>query len=336
MSRLVLHIGAHKTATSYIQDVLTLNDELLEQHGVIYPRLHPNRAHHVLTAPWRPDLVEQTGFTVERANEAYQKLVDDHAKSDRTVVLSAEPWSRIHRGVTDFSELAQKVEGFDEVVILYVMRHPWELLQSLYLQFTTDWHKPPQIEALMQSTLEGEQIGGVTVDHERVLDLVCAGFDESQVQFASYEVIKGMPMGVLTPIMDLCGLKDLPDGFQPAPRSNVSADPLGTYVAHRLNRYAMPRRDVITRVRRAIDAHFGEKTKTTVLTKAEAETLDAHFRDSGDRLYDRLSGHSPYFARQELSFPDNVIQRDRIDLDFMFTLARRLLVVKERSEAQAG
>lgn len=335
MSRIILHIGAHKTATSYIQDVLTLNEDLLAQNGIIYPNIFPNGAHHVLTAPWRPEMVEQTGFTVERADAVYKSLVDEHAKSDRTVVLSAEPWSRIHKGVTNFAELAPRIEGFDEVVILYVMRHPWELLQSLYLQFTKDWHKPPQIESLLESAFNDEPIGGVTLDHQKVLDLVCEGFDESQVQFASYEKIKALPMGVLTPVMELCGLDALPEGFQPAPKSNVSTDPLATYVAHRMMPNGRPKPTAITRVRRAMDVHFGEKSKTTLLTEAEAVRLDAHFRSSADALYDRLSGHSPYITRQDLKFPDNLVQRDQIDLEFMFTLGRRLMTVLDNTEARA-
>lgn len=330
MSRLVLHIGAHKTATSYIQDVLTLNDELLLDHGIVYPRVFPNRAHHVLTTPWRPEVAEQTGFTAEKAYATYRQLVDEHAKSDRTVVLSGEPWSRVAAGVTDFEELARLVEGFDDVVLLYVARHPWELLQSLYLQFTKDWQHPPMIEKLLEDTLQGTQVGGVTLDHERVLDLVCTGFDESQVQFANYEVIKSMPMGVLTPIMELCGKSELPEGFQPAPRSNVSPDPLATYVTHRMKPNVKPRRDTINRIRRAIDAHFGENAKTTVMTRAEAEQLHERYDASDRRVFDRLSGHSPYLKRQEMVFSDSLIQRDQIDVDFMITLTRRLLVALEQ------
>jgi hypothetical protein len=35
--RVLLHVGTPKTGTSYLQDVLFRNRELLREHGILYP-----------------------------------------------------------------------------------------------------------------------------------------------------------------------------------------------------------------------------------------------------------------------------------------------------------
>lgn len=335
MGRLILHIGAHKTATSYIQDVLALNEDLLASRGVIYPNIWPNNAHHVLTAPWRTEIVETTGFTPEQADEWYAKLAREHAKSDRTVILSAEPYSRAAQGETDFAELAARVEAFDEVIILYVLRHQWELLQSLYLQFTTDWRRPPKFEAMLDNAMREPRVAGVPLDHEWVIDHAMKGFGQENIHFASYEMIKDTPDGVLAPIVDLLGWDSLPDGFQPHKRSNVSADPLATYVAHRINPNQAPKPGHIQRVRNVMDLAFGAGNRSTVFNKDEAEALDAHYRASNQAVFDRLGGHSRYLSNVPFQWKDSIIERKQIDEDFMFLLSRRLFLALERQKVEA-
>ncbi len=334
MGRLILHIGAHKTATSYIQDVLALNETLLADHGVIYPNIWPNNAHHVLTAPWRPEITETTGFTAEQADEWYAKLAREHAKSDRTVILSAEPYSRAAQGETDFAQLASRVEAFDEVVILYVLRHQWELLQSLYLQFTTDWKRPPRFESMLQTAMREPRTAGVPLDHEWVIDHVMKGFDQDSIHFANYEIIRHTPDGVLSPIVDLLGWDGLPEGFEPHKRSNVSADPLATYVAHRMNPNLAPKGTHIRRIRNIMDVAFGAGTRTAIFNKDEAEALDARYRASNQALFDRLGGHSKYLDNVPFSWKDDIVQRDQIDEDFLFLMGRRLFVALEQQFAE--
>lgn len=334
MGRLILHIGAHKTATSYMQDVLALNEDLLASRDVIYPNIWPNNAHHVLTAPWRPEITETTGFTPDDADRWYSKLVRDHGKSDRTVILSAEPYSRCAQGETDFSELAARVEGFDEVVILYVLRHQWELLQSLYLQFTTDWRRPPRFEMMLANAMKETRVAGVPLDHEWVIDHAMKGFGQENIHFASYEKIKDTPAGVMTPIVDLLGWDGLPEGFQPHKRSNVSADPLATYVAHRLNTNVAPKIADIQRIRKVMDLAFGADNRSAVFNKDEAAELDKHYRASNQAVFDRLGGHSKWLTNVPFTWKDSTIERKQIDDDFMYLLCRRLLGSLNRRNAE--
>lgn len=334
MGRLILHIGAHKTATSYIQDVLALNEDLLASRGVVYPNIWPNNAHHVLTSPWRSEIVETTGFTPEDADRWYAKLVREHGKSDRTVILSAEPYSRAMQGETDFSELAARVEGFDEVIILYVLRHQWELLQSLYLQFTTDWRRPPRFEQMLANAMKEPRVAGVPLDHEWVIDHAMKGFGQENIHFASYEKIKESPSGVLAPIVDLLGWDGLPEDFQPHKRSNVSADPLATYVAHRMNVNVAPKAGDIKRIRNVMDLAFGAGVRSAVFNKDEAQALDDRYRASNQAVFDRLGGHSKWLTNVPFLWKDGITERKDINEDFMFLLCRRLLNTIGRSEAE--
>jgi hypothetical protein len=87
--RVFVHIGAPKTGTTYLQQVLKANRELLAQHGVLYPDLGLD-AHH--TAAWslRPE-VTGTGVEISRFSGAWERLVDQiNAWSGPTAVISTE------------------------------------------------------------------------------------------------------------------------------------------------------------------------------------------------------------------------------------------------------
>ena len=51
MARLVIHIGTHKTGTTFLQHKLALARPWLEERGFVYPDLG-RPAHHPLIAHW--------------------------------------------------------------------------------------------------------------------------------------------------------------------------------------------------------------------------------------------------------------------------------------------
>ena len=52
MSRIVIHIGTHKTATTHLQDTFHKNRALLKTHGVTFPYIGWTRGQHGLASAW--------------------------------------------------------------------------------------------------------------------------------------------------------------------------------------------------------------------------------------------------------------------------------------------
>jgi hypothetical protein len=116
--RVFVHIGAPKTGTTYLQQVLYANRELLAHHGVLYPDLGLD-AHH--TAAWslRP-AGDGAGFDASRFRGTWERLVDQvNGWSGQTAVISTEMF------VFFDPELASTVlAGFDgaEMHVIYTAR----------------------------------------------------------------------------------------------------------------------------------------------------------------------------------------------------------------------
>lgn len=126
--RLVIHIGPHKTASSYIQVNLQRARDDLASKGWLYPSEATDGmgAHHHLahnadqylpdTAPYRP-LLEKLGQSA-RAN-------------GDNIVLSAEGFCRM--APANFDVLAD-ILGFDGYELVYVVRDQLDLFPSLWAE----------------------------------------------------------------------------------------------------------------------------------------------------------------------------------------------------------
>lgn len=91
MSRLVLHIGTHKTATTSIQRFLRRNGAALARRGVWYPhyRLVGKKPHHAHLAAVNGLAGQDPGFDPDTARRFFE-TVRDRAAGRGTTVISAE------------------------------------------------------------------------------------------------------------------------------------------------------------------------------------------------------------------------------------------------------
>jgi hypothetical protein len=65
MSRIILHIDPHKTATTTLQRAMHANRTELEKYGIIYPHTPPSTVHHILAADWiDPIIPTRSDFTM--------------------------------------------------------------------------------------------------------------------------------------------------------------------------------------------------------------------------------------------------------------------------------
>ena len=89
-SRVLLHVGCPKTGTSYLQDVLFRNQDVLRGHGILYPAdrfdAHFLAALDLMTLPWGGLETEAVG--------AWDRLAEQVRAWDGTAIVSHEIFAR--------------------------------------------------------------------------------------------------------------------------------------------------------------------------------------------------------------------------------------------------
>ncbi|MDX6298561.1 MAG: hypothetical protein QOI51_2418 [Nocardioidaceae bacterium] len=160
MSRLVVHVGPPKTATTYFQRGLFANAAVLARHGVYLPRtgrleFEPNAiSHHHLA--W--DLVDSPRFRPDIGG--WDALAVELAEvGPETVLISSEVLRRviIEDGVSE--RLTERLLSFGrDVTILYVVRDQLSQINSAYAQVVKMLLEVIDFDPLVVRLLElGEQ-----------------------------------------------------------------------------------------------------------------------------------------------------------------------------------
>jgi hypothetical protein len=136
VERILIHAGAPKTATTFIQRGLHSNRELLAERGVYLPQtgrleLEPNAVchHHLAWALISPG-------KYARSKNGWAALAEElSAVTAPTVILSSEAFSRVasKAGGAELVEFTAK-EVCDNVTIVYFVRNQLSLMNSLYGQ----------------------------------------------------------------------------------------------------------------------------------------------------------------------------------------------------------
>lgn len=131
--RLVLHIGSHKTATTFLQSSLARNAAALDALGILYPQAGRIWQAHFKLA-W--DLKDQAlaGAPVEALPHWAALLAEIDAAPQPLVLISTEEFGM---GL-DPTRLAPLAARFDVSVVHY-MRSPDSHLESLYNQRVKDF-----------------------------------------------------------------------------------------------------------------------------------------------------------------------------------------------------
>lgn len=134
MTKVVLHIGVHKTGTSFIQGCLAKNRAWLCERGISYcpgdknaPRHHPTN-HHPLVQKF-----DQSGTrTAEGIRDIEDLLADANHTGCHTLLLSSEMLSS---GNADIEPIIStfKAAGREVSVIAYI-RRPDDIIASAYNQ----------------------------------------------------------------------------------------------------------------------------------------------------------------------------------------------------------
>ena len=132
--QLFLHIGSHKTATTFLQNTLSNNRAVLDDLGILYPESgRVFQAHFKLSRVLNNKALEDDPL---EALGDWPALFDEiDASPHRRVVISAEEFTFRF----DPARLAPLRERYD-VRIIYYLRSPEGFLESFYNQFVKDFN----------------------------------------------------------------------------------------------------------------------------------------------------------------------------------------------------
>lgn len=132
--KLFLHIGSHKTATTFLQNTLNNNRAVLDELGILYPKSgRIYQAHFKLSRVLRDK--KQQDVALESLGD-WPALIEEIDRSPhQVVVISAEEFSFRF----DPARLAPLRERYD-VRIIYYLRSPDSFMESFYNQFVKDFN----------------------------------------------------------------------------------------------------------------------------------------------------------------------------------------------------
>lgn len=328
MSRIILHIGTHKTATTTLQRALHANRAELEKHGIIYPHTPPSTGHHILAADWiDPIFPPGSDFTMPEGGPTrmWKNIADAHAKSDRTVFISAEAFSRGAPKRMDMKAFRSLVERFDRIEVVCVLRDQLSYLQSVYMQLLKN-RMPQPFPAFFNESLASGMAAGVWLDFGALYDHVLTGFPAEEIRFMSFNDLKTHPDGVVGAMLDLIPGAPNPSSFQQVNggQSNVSPDPLGGWTACCISTPQRAKPGLIAKTTEILKTEFGEGCRTMLYTAKEVERMIAHFTPMNEEFERRVRLVQPEFRFPELKSRFTDIGRDQIKDKFWIRLARDL------------
>lgn len=301
MARVILHIGTHKTGSTLIQNSFAANRTLLARHGVIYPEIGRATGHHSLLTRW---LTLDPYYHTPEAPLALWRDLGRHARSDSTLVLSSEEFSRGNRPV-NLAEVRDLLAPFDRIEVVCFLRDQMSFLQSIQLEMAKK-RAVAGFSALLEGAHKTGYASGLHIDYGGLYDQLLGAFAPDQIRFVDYGQARRAPGGVLGTMLALCGADLVAEALKPpegpnALVANISPDPLATWAAGLMAAPEAPTPALIAQIRTVLDEVFGKGRPSMLYTRAEYRALAAHVAPLNTAFEARLAGVQPGFA---LSPPD--------------------------------
>lgn len=324
MPKLVLHVGAHKTGTTFLQSTFFDNRAVLAEHGIHYPDMGPNKAHHVLGAPWLNMKELDKAVKKQGGTEAiWDRFLSTYGTSDGTVFISSESFSRGGNNSVNIPELASRLSVFDDIQVLYTLRDQAELAQSAWLQVSKN-SRVLSVNPYVTEIMTNHRRGGIWYDHNLAYDHLLTGFRPDQITLLDYAKLTASDGGIVGAFLDLlgCNLKasDLTRADQS--ESNVSPDALSFFVASQLTTPKVPPQALISAVAKIILPD--PAPKTIMLRRRQFREIRKHFARLNEKLEQRVQPFQPGFALEKKDFPDAAMFRENLTEQHWIDIARLL------------
>lgn len=135
-NNLYVHVGAHKTGTTYIQRILNDNSELLLKKGIEYPaygKEFDKTAHHIIA--WFLSDSKNYNVSAGRFSADNLEIFRDNIVNSlklRDVILSSEEFSRIAAYSSDFKKIKEFFSNFEKIKIILFLRNQFKTACPLW------------------------------------------------------------------------------------------------------------------------------------------------------------------------------------------------------------
>lgn len=274
--RLFLHIGSHKTATTFLQSSLAGNPAALDRLGILYPQ-----AGQIYEAHFRLCWDLKDPELQDRPLEAlphWAQLLEELAAAPQPVaVLSAEEF-----GLALDPTRLEALKAHHDVQVIFYLRSPDSYMESFYNQFVKDFGTR---ETRTIETYVAEE-GLFFLDTLKLLRPWIELFGPQAVRLRLFDRAH-LPDGILADFLRTLGFSAWPDFGPPAPSvlHKVSLPPDALEYLRLsnpwLDREAGHHDFVVGLVAMARD-HAGalQQTRGGILSLKARQTLRRRFRDS--------------------------------------------------------
>ncbi len=198
---IVLHIGPHKTATTYIQNNLYEARDQLKAHGWIYPEIG------TLMLTGHHDLAHDAPRFVEPDSEmagAMTDLARSARAEDHNLLFSAEGFCRWT--AAKLNALAARLEA-ETLDLVYVVRDPLDTFYSYWAEemkqgFSVSF--PERLSEHLNSPMASERLNPM-VDLNRMI-----GLDNIRLHAVPFEVLRNRKIDIFEHICEkVLGLPDM-------------------------------------------------------------------------------------------------------------------------------
>jgi hypothetical protein len=307
MSKAVIHIGTHKTATTLIQDVFAQNRSILEKNNIIYPTIGRFAGHHMLATEWIA--INQSYLPIGGHDKTWQYLVDTYASGDKTMVLSSEEFSRAFPTRVNMAELRERLSAFDQVEIICFLRDQKSFLQSIYLEISKGRDpKPPEV--MLEQARKDFLADGLWLDYNLLYDHLLTAFSKDEITFVPFNTAIESKGGILKYFLKFLGTPLAVETLNPSGKlSNVSEDPLKIWVANMINTSKPAPEEFLQIIQKRLEKLYGTPLKTTLFTPHEVQQFAKTFDPLNCDFCARLSDQQPGFELPLITFEKNTPHR---------------------------
>lgn len=310
MARLIIHIGTHKTATTFLQHRLAHARPWLAERGFIYPDFG-SPAHHLLVAHW-------VGLKRELAwcpdpTAVWKALAAEHVGSDRTIVLSSEEFSRATANRPDFKTIRNWFEGFESVRLICYVRDQLSYLQSIYTEVSKAMN-PAAPAAMVDEAIRTGMFTGVALGYKLLADILVQQVPQEDVNFYNYHDACEGEGGILAHFLRQLGLKKEPPTTR-VQRQNESRAAAAVWIANMISIPEVAPALLIDQVAQVLAEQFPSLHGATIFTREEIARLQDRFGPVNRYFEARVQRLDPRFQMPELQNFSDRLTRDEIGPD---------------------
>lgn len=256
--RLILHIGTHKTGTSYLQKLFLVNRDVLaaESIGLAEPPDPVTGDHHFLLQ------------IVRQGPAGHDRFLASVETGHACTLLSSEcllPYLVKNRRAGHLPALLQP--RFDVSVVLYLRRQDF-LKESVFAEVATTWYQGDIRE-------ENHYFYDFGVIVDRIVEL----FGAHALRLGIY--YDDRPQDIAADFLGLCGSERLAPRLRPIPRERVSLDRRAVALLARC-----PKQDanLVSRIRQAASTCLASDPCKYILSPAERRAFLEPFIESNRRV----------------------------------------------------